>query len=182
MNNRFRFAFIAMLAGGLAGGPAAAQDEKDEVERPEVIDALYACRSVADAAQRLACFDAAVERVQAEEARQNVIFADREQVREAKRGLFGLGSIRLGIFSRGEDGPDNEPLEEIEAKVRSVSMTNVGKLMILLEDGALWQQTDGTRLRRRSLEETTVTIKRGILGGYSARLGDGRWFKVKRIE
>ena len=110
-----------------------------------------------------------------------VIFADREQVKKAKRGLFGLGDIRLGIFSRGEDDAEDQELEQIDAGVRSITTGRDGKLQIVLEDGARWAQTDLSKVRLKALKAKKVTIKRGPMGSYVMVFDSGSSVKVKRI-
>lgn len=182
MTRFIKIAAVVLAGGALLAGPGLAQDGEVRA-RPQVIEGLYACQSLADAAARLACFDAAVERIKAEEAQRTVIFADREQLREAKRGLFGLGNIRLGIFGGGDDDPDEERIEEIEANVRSVTqLGRTGKLMIVLEDGARWQQTDTTPYRMRDFEAKKIKIKSASMGSFIAQLDGGRFFKIKRVQ
>ncbi|MFA9200833.1 MAG: hypothetical protein ACEQR8_06535 [Cypionkella sp.] len=168
----------ALIAAGWAL-PAAAAD--DPPPRPKEIDALYACQAIADAGQRLACFDQAVRTIQSADSAGEVIFADREQVKKAKRGLFGLGDIRLGIFSRSKDDPEDQELQEIEAGVRSITQGRDGKLQIVLDDGARWAQTDLSRLRLKVMQSKKVTIKRGPLGSYVMVFDNGSSVKVKRV-
>lgn len=171
---------LAAGALGVCSVPASAKD--DPPPRPKQVDALYACKGIADAAQRLACYDAAVSSIQTADASGDVIFADREQVKQAKRGLFGLGNIRLGIFSRGDDDPEDQELKEIEAGVRSIQSGGDGKLQILLDDGARWAQTDLTKLRLKVLQSKKVKIRRGPLGSYVMEFENGSTTKVKRVN
>jgi len=172
----------ALLAAGLfAATPATAAKDDPPPPRPQEIEALYACQAIDAAAQRLACYDQAVRTVQAADTSGEVIFADREQVRRAKRGLFGLGNIRLGIFSRGDSDPEDEMLDEIEASVRSIRPGGDGKLQIVLDDGARWAQTDSSRLRLKVLNSKKVTIKRAPLGSYNMVFENGSSVKVKRV-
>ena len=61
---RSRLAIAALAAA--AATPALAQDIQDVTpERPEVIERITACRSIAESAERLACFDRAVTALEA---------------------------------------------------------------------------------------------------------------------
>lgn len=174
-----RAGLLTVLAAAGLAGPAAASDEPPR--RPPQIDALYACQEVADPGQRLACYDQAVRTVQSADTAGEVIFADRAQVRKARQGLFGLGNIRLGLFSRGEDDPEDQELRQIEAGVRSITPAADGKLLVVLDDGARWMQTDPERMKLRVRQSKKVTIKRGAMGSYVMVFEDGSSVKVKRL-
>lgn len=172
----------AGLAAAIAAAVAApAFGADDPPPRPRQIDALYACQAIADPGQRLACFDEAVRSVRRADTSGEVIFADREQVKKAKRGLFGLGNIRLGIFSRGEDDPEDQELKEMTAPVRAIDTRNFDRWVIVLEDGARWMQTEAARKGPGAEKSKTVTIKRGALGSYTMVFENGNTMKVKRI-
>lgn len=177
-----KHARVALVAGALGACAVAATAKDDPPPRPKQVDALYACKGITDAAQRLACYDATVSSIQTADASGDVIFADREQVKQAKRGLFGLGNIRLGIFSRGDDDPEDQELKEIEAGVRAIQKGGDGKLVILLDDGARWAQTDLTKLRLKVMESKKVKIRRGPLGSYVMEFENGSTTKVKRVN
>lgn len=182
--NRFRNSFCLLLsltACAFVSAPALAQKD-DEYVRPALIKGLYDCQSIANNQERLACFEEAVRAIQNAEERRELSFADREQVREAKRGLFGLGNIRLGIFSRSDSGGDEDQLNEIEANVASITKGRDGKLLIRLEDGVLWAQTDTEKVRIRELGAKIVRIRRGTLGNYVAQLDGGSTIRVRRIN
>ncbi|MFZ9396259.1 MAG: hypothetical protein ACO25F_09400, partial [Erythrobacter sp.] len=91
--NESRYSFFAIAAALGVAGPAVSAHAKDgdEYQTPQVVSQLYACQAIADDAERLKCFEAAVAAIQTAERERNLTFADRLQVREAKRGLFGLG-------------------------------------------------------------------------------------------
>ena len=67
---------LVLLAGALAV-PAAAKDKLPS-ERPAQIEELYACRDLADAAARLACFDREVGELSSADQAREITFTDRE--------------------------------------------------------------------------------------------------------
>lgn len=164
----------------LIGAPAlAAEKDSETMAPPAIYTDLIACKSIADASQRLACFDAKVAALETAQASNEVIIADREQVREARRSVFGLSLPRIKLFDGNAEKGDN--VDEIEATITSVSPMRSGKWLFKLEDGALWQQTEARATRTPPKEGDSVLIKRGALGSFMAKLNGGRAFKVKRI-
>ena len=82
-------------------------------------------------------------------------------------------------FSHGENAI---AAADSVANVESITQDRYGKLLIRLEGGVYWVQTDTEKVRLRELKAKTVTIKRGALGSYIARLDGGSTIKVKRIN
>ena len=172
--------FIPGAPAFLMGAPALAAEKDDAATAPPAIyTELLACKTIADAAQRLACFDTKVAALETAQASNEVIIADREQVREARRSVFGLSLPRIKLFDGKAEKGDN--VDEIEATITSVSKLRSGKWLFKLEDGALWQQTEARDTRTPPKDGDSVVIKRGALGSFTAKLNDGRPFKVKRI-
>lgn len=171
---------IAKLVGGaavIALGASAAIATDVPPPRPAVVDAIYQCRDIVDNQARLACFDARVGEMAAADQRRDIMFADREQVKETRRGLFGFSGIK--IFGGG-DG-DDEQIEEITAKIATVRY--IGRNMsILLDDGARWVQTDDRTLPLDAKAGMEIKIRRAALGSYFANINGMRAIRVKRAD
>src|SRR3546814_4696564 len=73
---------LVFLAAALAV-PVAAKD-KSPVDRPAQIQELYACRDIADAAARLACFDREVGELSSADQAREITFTDRETAKKAR--------------------------------------------------------------------------------------------------
>lgn len=176
------FSATAALAASL-GSPAVAQetDRKNALGAPPVIYTdLVACRDIAEPAARLSCFDEKVAALQTAQSTNQVVIADREQVREARRGLFGLSLPRIKLF--GDDADEGDRIESVEGIVQSARMVAGGKWLIQLEDGAVWQQTDPARSTMRPPKSgDPIKIERAAMGSFLAKVNDGRGFKVKRV-
>ena len=95
--------FFLIGLGG-AASPAFAPDITPK--RPEVIERITACRTIAASAERLACFDREVAALEAAADAREIAVVDREQVRRTRRSLFGLRLPDLGIF--GDDDDEGE--------------------------------------------------------------------------
>ncbi|MEH6700895.1 hypothetical protein [Parasphingorhabdus sp.] len=170
------------VAAGLSA-PAAAQEldrRKALTAPPTVYTDLLACKDMADPTARLACYDEKVTTLQTAQSTNQVVIADREQVREARRGLFGLTLPRIKLF--GGDGDEGDEIAEIDGTVQSARKIRSGKWLMRLEDGAVWQQTDSPRSSMRAPKAgDSIVIKRAALGSYLAKVNDGRGFKVMRV-
>jgi hypothetical protein len=161
----------------LSVSPALAKDEDEPAKRAAPVQKIYDCRSIADDAARLACFDASVAELVVAEEKKEIRFADKALVKETRRGLFGFSLPRIGLF--GGDGED-EQVKEIEAVVKSASIDRSGKYRIVMEDGAVWQQIDTTRLPREPKPGQKVKIRVATLGSYFANVNDQRAIRMKR--
>ncbi|MEP2989695.1 MAG: hypothetical protein ABJN65_12680 [Parasphingorhabdus sp.] len=157
----------------------AADNKEDQLAKPPAIYTdLVACKNITDPQQRLVCYDEKVAALDTAQASKQVVIADREQVKKARRGFFGLSLPRIKLFEGGSD--EGTGIEQIEATITSIQKLRSGKLIFTLEDGATWQQTE-VRTMRRPREGQSIVIKRAALGSFMAKVNNGRAFKVKRI-
>jgi hypothetical protein len=178
-----RLGMFGMIGGAVAifcVAPALAKDAPQP--RPEVFRKLIDCRTVADNVARLACYDAQVARLDEAESRNEVVVVDKEQVKKARKGLFGLSLPDLGgVFGTGDDNEDKYGLSEIQSTVKAAVSGTSGKWTIILEDGAKWVQTDTTAIRTPKAGQPII-IKKGALGSFVAKVNDLRAFKVIRVN
>ncbi len=180
---------VIAAIGVAAESPAGAQTAAPSpaASSSSVVQAVYDCRAIADTAQRLACFDAAVAALAAAESARDIRIADRAQVREARRGLFGLSLRNLNIFGGGGNDEDSaaaraDPdfVEQIEATLSNVERDGVGHLVLTLDNGQRWIQTDGGGGGRTPRAGTAVTIRRGALGSFIASMAGRQGLRVRR--
>lgn len=173
---------VSLVCFGLVvspfGGAVLAQS-LDKENRPEVVERVFQCRIVEEAAERLACFDRETALMEEAEQSDNLIIADKEQVQEARRGLFGLKVPKLKLFGGGDD---KDEISEIETTVASARRNGLGKMILVLEDGARWIQTGSASVSADPDKGDSVTIRSGSLGSYFAKVNGGRPFRVKRIN
>lgn len=163
-----------ILALCLASAAPAWAQETEKNAPPPVFQAVVDCRTIADSAARLSCYDRAVGELSAAQAEKRVVIADREQIREARRGLFGLALPDFKLFSSGGE----DQMTEIEATIRSARQGKGRKWTFVLEDGASWTQTD-TRYVGVDPGDP-IRIRRGVMGGYLANVDGGVAIRVKR--
>ena len=168
---------VAVLAGiSLAAGAAHAREE--EKPRAKLLQQAVDCAAIAADAQRLACYDRTVAALGKAEEAKEIIVTDREQMRQARRSLFGFQLPSLKIFGGGDD----EELNKIETTISSVSRTYDGSLSLTVADGARWTQTDSRAIVGRIKPGDKVTISRGAMGSYFASIPGRPAFKVQRRQ
>ncbi|MEQ8406471.1 MAG: hypothetical protein RKE49_15350 [Oceanicaulis sp.] len=201
--------YTLMLAGALAATPAAASAQSPSAEAGPV-DALLNCQTIEAEPARLACQDAALADFEAALTSGRIAVVEREVVRAVERDSFGLALPRVGalgaLFARGDDAdaelqtPTEETLEDgavVEyargggvAEIRGLPVANVeedpfDRLIVTLENGQVWVQTDSTRLpsvRPRHYDEgLTARIRTRMFGAHIMELSHTRRsFSVER--
>ena len=172
------------------------------------LDALFACESVTDSVQRLACMDAAVAALRNDTDAGNVVAIHREEVEAAEEATFGLSlpgfslpslprfasqraeSTDLVDAAGGADGEaavsrnDNGQIDRIDnLAIERITFSPLRRAIITLENGQVWRQldSDSVRLPRRIDISGGASIRRAALGSYMLRVdGHGRWIRVRR--
>ena len=168
---------LLMVAALAVAAPATAQEATEQSS--VIADQLLNCRSITQADARLACFDANAATFAAAREANQIVVLDREEVRQAKRSLFGFSLPRIRLFGGDES---NEPeVQEIESTLANVQSAGGNRWTLTLADNTRWQTTDARSTFFPSNGQD-VKIEAGILGSYSAKIGSGRAVKVKRIQ
>ena len=169
----------ACLIMALIPAAALAKDKKAGDPPPAVFQAVIDCRTIGDSAARLACYDASVATLADAQKSDDLFVASKDDMRKARRGLFGLSLPRISIFGGDEDDPEDKlQVKEIDAVLSAVG-GGIGRWALTLDDGATWVQTDGAYINTPKVG-AKVHIKRGALGSYVANVNGGMGFKVKR--
>ena len=146
---------------------------------PKALQDVLGCKSVAEADKRLACFDAATAALAGAIERRDVAVADREQVRKARRSLFGLSLPSIDIFG-GSETEAEKAEAEVTDTVRSARLDGDGYYVIVLaSDGAVWHQTAG-QLALPPRTGETVKVRRAALGSYFIRVGSMPAVRARR--
>lgn len=168
---------LVAAAGIVAVGGAGAKDRKIDTAPPRMFTDLVQCRALTDDAQRLACYDRNVGAIATAQANNDLYVADKETMREARRGLFGFNLPKVKLFGNDDLGED---VKAIESVVSAVSSGQRGYIFTL-EDGARWAQTDGAYMDRPK-PGAKIRIRRAALGSYMGSI-DGRvGFRIERLN
>jgi len=172
---------LAALLVGLAAPPAYADAARD------VLVEVAKCADIADAAERLKCFDAAVARVKSALAAPQP-----EQPAPSKSILDWFGFSRPTPVTKTEDfgkPPAPQPEEEIQqisATVIEYAKTPRGKAVFILDNGQVWRQLDADTsviLDPDPAKPMKVKIERGVLTSYNLTIeGRNGLIKVSRVK
>ena len=109
---------------------------------------------------------------------EELVITDREQVREARKGLFGFTLPKIKLFSGGDD--KSEDIKSIKDVVVSSGRTRNGKYRFTLKESGTWVQTDSTSIPSGVDPGDEVTITKAALGSYKAKIRRNRAFRVAR--
>ena len=169
---------VAVLACTFAASLAHAEAEHDALVE------IAKCADVADATERLKCYDAAAPRVK------SALTAPAPQAREKSLlEWFGLSRPAKPAQKAEEFGkppPEPEALNEITATVLEFAKTARGKAIFILDNGQIWRQLDADSTEVAFLPEgktTKVTIETGFLSSYNLTIeGRNGLIKVSRIK
>ncbi|OQW57813.1 MAG: hypothetical protein A4S17_04155 [Proteobacteria bacterium HN_bin10] len=171
---------LAGLAFVAFAGPVVAQEQS---AAPDVLNQVYACRTIADEAQRLACYDGAVGRLQEAQNTGNLVAVDRGQAQEMDREAFGFSLPSLSrIFGGGGGGSPNqsgaatapqfERIDNIEMVIESVTHRRNLPSTFRMSNGQVWVQIDD-EVARNVRNGGRVTIRRASFGSYLMEVETG---------
>lgn len=170
--------FLPSLLFGLVSLSAAAVAADDS--RPKTLRAVIDCRSNADNAARLACFDKTVAQLDVATNAREVIVVDQTEVRKARKGLFGVAIPDLGLFrSSNKADEQGEGFTFIESTIKSAFQRRDGKWVIMIEDGAQWLQIDSEDVQTPRPKQP-IRIRRAAMGTYLANINKQTAIRVKR--
>src|SRR5689334_12878394 len=156
--------FAATL--GLIGATAADTRPAPVTGQPASVQRLMSCRALADAAQRLQCYDREVSAMDQAIARKDLVMIDKAKATAAKRSLFGFSVPDFG----GLFGGDEDQVKEIASTVTGYGHNSEGGWVIRLADGSTWSQTDDAMLGLPPERGQKVIVHRGTFGNFFLRL------------
>lgn len=178
---KMRLAMVVAILG--ASSVALAQSDEVEIEgTPPVIEQLFGCRQIEDPEARLACFDREVDRVYQARESKDLVIADREQMKETRKGLFGFTLPKIGIFGGGDDDDKEDEIKEISTTITSFGRMSNGRAIFTVEGGARWMQTDNIPVLSAPDAGDSVVIETAAMGSYKAKIGRKRAFRLKRVD
>lgn len=168
----------ALLLASAAVGANAGPQKAGPQESP-LVRAIANCQRQTDDSARLRCYDAAAAALAEASSSGKVVVVDREDIRKTRRSLFGFSLPKLPFFS-GDDSAETQP-DELTAKIATAGPIGHGKHRIKLEDGALWETTEGRLTLADPRRGDTVVIKRGMLGSYMMSIAGQRAVRARRV-
>lgn len=105
----------------------------------------------------------------------DIVVAERETIKDAERGLFGLSPPRLKLF--GAD--DDDQIKEIERTISSFRRDETRALIFTVAYGARWRQIDSQPQFVKAGDK--VKIRKAALGSFFANIDGRSGFKVSRV-
>lgn len=172
---RFDLMLTAAVAMTLVALPARAADAPAGADP---MSAIYACASIADSTERLACYDREVGAVKSKQDEGAFTAIDSKRAEVIKREAFGFTIPSLPRLKLpGGAEPENEQTMIIKS-VRSEGSRPV----FVMDNGQVWRQID-TDSNRNARPGAQVRIKRAALGSFlmSPKAG-GTGLRVRREE
>lgn len=159
------------------------------VQAQSLISELQACRAETNSTARLACYDSLSltnDRQQAVTKAQDQLASTKpapaathkaqqtpqpEASRENQVKNFGLDKVI----------EPKDKVEKITSVVSAIQKTAYGKLIVTLESGQVWRQTNNTTLRLKPGQE--VYVEEGALGSYFlGKESSNKRIRVKRFQ
>lgn len=160
--------------------PAMAAQPVPPLAKP--VAALQQCRTVADPALRLGCYDKAVDALAAAQASNEVVIVDRTDLRKARKGLFGFTLPKIGFLTgRPDNAEDRADEAELATTITASRSIGYGKWRFTVEGGAQWETVETSIAFRDPLPGRKVFLEKGSLGAYYAKVEGGRRVQAKRI-
>ena len=125
----------------MAAAAAAAPPRPTIAPGSGLISSVQACQQIKDDPARLACFDRSVAALASANARGDVAVVDRQQMREARRTLFGFAVPRLPFFTGSKDVQE-EP-KRLVSTVASFRGIGNGFFRVTIADPeSTWESTE----------------------------------------
>ena len=176
---RFSIVFSGLAITALAMAvPASSRTQPlASAPPPKIFSDVVQCRSIPDPAQRLACFDRSVGALAAAQASKDLYVADKDAMREARRGLFGFNLPKMRIFS---DDDMEKQVDSIETTIAAAVQGQRG-YVFTLKDGARWRQTDGAYMDKPKIG-APIRIRRAVMGSYFGSIGKNPGFRIERVN
>lgn len=171
---------IALITFVAFGSSYSAMARDDSPKRAPILDELVACRAIADSSARLVCYDEKVNELDLAQKNNELIVADKADIKEARKGLFGFSLPKLKLFGSGDD--DEDDVKEIETVITSARQVGYGAWVLNMEDGSQWQQIGTRKLVLSPKVGSKVRIKKGAVTNYWANIDGQRAISVKRTQ
>lgn len=130
----------------LAGAALAATMATPAMAQGSIED----CRSIADSAKRLACYDAL-----SGQSRQAQPVPESDEARVERQ------TQQFGLTEQQKAPEDRKEVERVTAAITGISGSR-----ITLDNGMVWRVTDGSKLLDWAREGQVATVKQGFLSGY----------------
>ncbi len=171
----------ALLAGAFVAaacaGPAFGQGQS----AAEQLGSVQACRTIADLAQRVACYD----RASAPGAAPAPIAPVPPPPTPEEQ--FGRSAERARPAPpppppEARAAASSPELDQLSARIVALRSDALGRLSFVLDNGQVWRMTESEGVFDFPSRGDTVTIRRGAIGGYRLDWGSNVGVRVARQD
>ena len=188
--------FAAIPLGALVAGPAMAAGDSNDPLAP-----LRHCRQLTDVAAKAACYDQAMDALEADRAAHKFSIVSGERIEGLQREAFGfrlpsLPKLRLGgVNSLASEAPDGANAGKVLKKNKAGDVLRIayqvtrihtlpnGHLRMVLSNGQVWEQVGSDAPRFRGQPPFDVQVRKAALGSYLMRVGKSkRTVRVRRVQ
>lgn len=176
----FRHFLGAALLAAFTAAPALAQE--DDPADHAYLESLRKCRDLTDPTARLACYDAAANRILTASEKGLVRVVEREEFEQTRRRLFGFSLPGLGIFGGDRDAGEDEQLDMLESTVTSARRVGDDWVFTIAEGGAAWRISNPPMRLDGLKAGDKVVFKKAALGSYFVRINGQTGVKGMRIR
>lgn len=175
--NRLILVFSFLLAGNAFSANAN-----------DLVQALQECKELANADNRLACFDSI--QIPAKTIKKVIAAKESKSTKQVVKEIDVVSVPKQAteaaptrVIKKEQFGLKNivkEP-EYITLVVEKIKKNPYGDIIVYLQEGQVWKQTDGRALRLKQNDK--VIVKKGALNSFQMmKEGGSRLMKVKRIK
>lgn len=176
MNGQNLLAAIAMIC-------CSSEGFAQEMSSGGVMASLGHCRTIQADPARLACFDAAAIAIDSAVKAKDVTIVDRQDIRKARRSLFGFSVPHIPLFGGGDrdGGPKTDDFTELNTTIVSARPMDNGRLELrLAESDAVWMTTDPVPFPPKA--GAKVRIRQGAMGNYFIAISGQRSVRGIRVR
>lgn len=173
-----------LLAAGLfmIAQPVTAQQD-DGLKTPEVLESLFACKTIENPEERLACYDEGVGRVEQAQSSGDLVAIDKQAAEQIKRESFGFNIPSLPKIAFPKLGSDDSLDETVILTIERYRVSARNKYTFYMDNGQVWEQVDGEVRRKPRGSNQTLHIRPAALGSFIAQInGKGSGIRVRRRE
>ena len=194
---------FAVASAVLFAAPVLAQSTDREV-----MEAMSRCSSITDAAQRVACYDAAAPRLKTQLGTQPAtprpvitraeetswfgfkmpdLFSGSTETQTTPQqfGSNNLTSQQRASLQGNANATAQAPIDSITATITEYAQNPRGNYVMFLDNGQVWRQQegDGGVMQFKRNQPNVVRISRGFWDSYNLKLNTGSaLFKVVRVK
>lgn len=154
-----------------------------EMSSGGVVQSLARCRVIQAPDARLACFDAAAGAIEAAVKAKDVTIVDRQDIRKARKSLFGFSVPHIPLFGGGDrdGGPKTDDFTELNTTVANVRPMDNGRIELRLAEGeAVWMTTDPMPFPPKV--GAKIRIRQGAMGNYFIAISGERSVRGVRVR